>query len=445
MPSPSGSREEALPEAVAAVSLKGHRSFNAYLTGEAASLLGTSVHAVALPALAVLELGAGPDQVALLALLGHLPSFVLALPAGVVVDRHGKKRLLVVTDLVAAAAVAAIPVSAAAGVLSIAVLYAVALTVGAATVLHNAAAISVVPQLVPAGLLHAANSRVGVAFSSADIAGTYAGTAVVAVVGASRAFALDTVSYLLSAWCASRIRLERPAAVPVRRRMMRQIVEGMGYVARDPLARPLVASLAVTGLGTGMVNTYWGFHLLTALQAGPVGLGVVMGVCGAGGLVGAFLAPRLVRRFGPGRVLVTSFTLCAAMGVPLLLARPGAALAGGPRSGRDGADGRGGVRRYDAAVRAAADLPAGAAGPGPADIDVACDREPVPRHRGRRCPRRDDVRADRAGGRHGAAVRAGRPAVPVSRARPGPDAGRAGRCIPSVSSSPWSVSSCVEL
>ncbi|GGT51630.1 MFS transporter [Streptomyces kurssanovii] len=323
VPSPSGSREEALPEAVAAVSLKGHRSFNAYLTGEAASLLGTSVHAVALPALAVLELGAGPDQVALLALLGHLPSFVLALPAGVIVDRHGKKRLLVVTDLVAAAAVALIPVSAAAGVLSIAVLYAVALTVGAATVLHNAAAISVVPQLVPAGLRHVANSRVGVAFSSADIAGTYAGTAVVAVVGASRAFALDAVSYLLSAWCASRIRLERPAAVPVRRRMMRQIVEGMGYVARDPLARPLVASLALTGLGTGMVNTYWGFHLLTALQAGPVGLGVVMGVCGAGGLVGAFLAPRLVRRFGPGRVLVTSFTLCAAMGVPLLLARPG--------------------------------------------------------------------------------------------------------------------------
>lgn len=54
-------------------SLRAHPSFAAYLTGEAASLLGTSAHAVALPALAVLVLHANPGQIATLAVLSQAP------------------------------------------------------------------------------------------------------------------------------------------------------------------------------------------------------------------------------------------------------------------------------------------------------------------------------------------------------------------------------------
>ncbi|MFJ8011084.1 methyltransferase domain-containing protein [Streptomyces sp. NPDC096339] len=71
--------------------------FGLYLSGEASGLLGTSVHLVALPALAVLELDATAGQAALLASLAslaHLPTFLLALPAGAIVDRHGKRALL---------------------------------------------------------------------------------------------------------------------------------------------------------------------------------------------------------------------------------------------------------------------------------------------------------------------------------------------------------------
>lgn len=46
--------------------LRGRRALTDRLPGEAAGLLGTSVHAVALPALAVLEPKAGPEQVAAL-------------------------------------------------------------------------------------------------------------------------------------------------------------------------------------------------------------------------------------------------------------------------------------------------------------------------------------------------------------------------------------------
>ncbi|MFD3555832.1 MFS transporter [Streptomyces goshikiensis] len=318
------------PGAVGAeeTSLRGHRSFGAYLAGESAGLLGTSVHVVALPALAVLELKATPGQVATLAFLAQAPVFVLALPAGAVVDRHGTRALMVGTDLVAAAVVAAIPAAALAGALSVPVLYAVAVVLGATAVLHQAAAIAIVPQLVGPALLHRANARVGAAFGVADTAGTYLGTAVVTLAGAARAFWLDSASYLVSAWFASRIAVSgRPPAGSGRRRrrIAAEIGEGLAYTARTPLVRDLVGALAVTGFATGLTGTFFAYHLLTALHAGPTGLGFVMGISGAGAFAGALAAPRIAARYGPGPVLVAGFAAYPVLGVPLLLARPGTA------------------------------------------------------------------------------------------------------------------------
>ncbi|WP_328786514.1 MFS transporter [Streptomyces sp. NBC_00273] len=300
--------------------------FRWYLSGESAGLVGTSVHLVALPTLAVLELDATAGQAALLASLAHLPTFLLALPAGGIVDRYAKRALLVGTDLAGTAVVMVVPVAALAGMLSMPVLYAVALVLGAVTVLHQAAAIAIVPQLVEPALLHRANARVGAAFGAADTAGTYLGTAVVAVVGASRAFWLDALSYLVSACCATR--LPEPGR-PVRgkgrsgRRLAGEIGEGLAYTARTPLVRDLVLALTLTGVGVGVTGALFAYYVLTALEAGPTGLGIVMGVSGVGALVGALAAPRIVARFGPGPTLLAGFATCPVAGVPLLVAGPG--------------------------------------------------------------------------------------------------------------------------
>ncbi|MFJ3841721.1 hypothetical protein ACIPY6_40295 [Streptomyces sp. NPDC090054] len=105
--------------------------------------------------------------------------------------------------------------------------------------------------------------------------------------------------------------------------MVREIREGLVYVARAPLLRTLVLCLAGTGFATGMISTYWAYHLLTELGTGTTGLGVLMGASGVGCLAGALAAPHLVRRFGPGPVLVAGFAAYPLMGVPLLIAGPG--------------------------------------------------------------------------------------------------------------------------
>ncbi|MEU2354421.1 MFS transporter [Streptomyces misionensis] len=160
------------------------RSLRAYWAGEATSLAGSPVHAVALPVVAVVQLHATPGQVSLLATASTAAACVLALPAGVVGDRHGKRPLMVATDLAAAAVVAAVPLCWATGSLSMPVLYTVALLLSVLTVLHQAASIAIVPRFVRPQDLPAAHSRIEAACSVADTAGTYGGTLVVGLVGA---------------------------------------------------------------------------------------------------------------------------------------------------------------------------------------------------------------------------------------------------------------------
>lgn len=322
------------PPRPATVSAWTNRSFRAYWAGEATSLAGSSLHGVALPVIAVLEIKATPGQVSLLTAAAMTPAVALSLPAGVVGDRYAKKWLMVATDLAAAAVVAAVPTCWAFGALSMPVLYAAALLLGALTVLHEAAASALVPELVEHEQLLDANSQITAVYNIADISGAYGGTLVISLAGAVRTLWLDCASYLISAWCASQIRpLSTPESTRAQRNRPRTDVltairEGVRYVMHDPHQRPLLLALGVHALAGRIIDTYFAYTLLTTLHSGSTGLGLVAGAAGAGGLAGALATPHLIRRFGPYPVMLSGFLGYLLCGVPLLLAQPGPAWLG---------------------------------------------------------------------------------------------------------------------
>ncbi|GAA3711176.1 MFS transporter [Streptomyces tremellae] len=409
-PAHAGALDAATP--APAPSLRGHRSFQAYWLGEATALAGSSVSAVALPVIAAMELDATPGQVSMLASTVMAPGFLLALPAGVAGDRCSKKRLMMGTDLAAAAVVAVVPACWAAGTLSMPVLYCVALLLGALTVLHQAAAIAIVPELVEPHLVPAANAQVMAAFAVAGSAGTYGGTAAVSLLGAARCLLLDSASYLISAWCASRISTIRTARHPAGPRpgMITSIREGIAHVLRDPLQRPLVLTMAYHAFAEGIVVTYFAYYLLTELHYGSAGLGLVLGAVGAGSLVGALVAGRLVDRIGPGAVLLLGFAAYPICGTPILLAR----------SGHGWLIALGTAAAVQAvAVTAAAStqrslrtiVPTASSVPCPADLCVAGRRSPPSGNRGGGRRRRRGRCVGGAADRHGASSRSGGPAV----------------------------------
>lgn len=301
-----------------------HRGFRLYLAGQCASLSGGAVTAVAVPAVAILDLHASAAQVAILAFLSQLPSFLVALPAGVLADRHSKRFLMITGDLAAAVVLVSVPLASVLGVLRIPHLYGAVFVLGIAKVLHEAAAISYLPDLVDGEVLQNANSKIGAAFSVADSAGSNLGAALVAVLGAARSVFADVLSHLVSAWCIWRIRGgSQQYRLQKHIGMAEGIRTGLGYVARHEIIRPLILALSTLGFALGIMNTYRTFFLLSMLNWSPATLGLVMGIGGLGSLIGALLAPRISESFGPGPPIIVGFALTPLTEVPLLFADPG--------------------------------------------------------------------------------------------------------------------------
>lgn len=80
-----------------------------YLTASALSLLGNSVVAVALPLLVLLRTGSATSA-GTVALATAVPAILVGIVGGLVIDRVGRRRASIVSDVVSAGAVAALPV-----------------------------------------------------------------------------------------------------------------------------------------------------------------------------------------------------------------------------------------------------------------------------------------------------------------------------------------------
>ncbi|WP_129260341.1 MFS transporter [Streptomyces sp. M3] len=250
------------PLSSAGISLWRHQDFRRYLTGQAASVTGSSITQMALPVLAVLHLDATTAQVAWLAFLGQLPPALLALHAGALADRHSKRQQMITGDLVSATVLATVPVAAALGTLTLAQLMIVAVVQGAASVLHDAAAISLLPSLVDRSLIQRSNSRVGALFAVAAAAGSHLGAALTVLLGPARALLGDVASYLISAVCTARIQTSEPARVrPETRRLRGEIAEGLRYVRGDDRLWTLTLVNATTSFALGLLNTLWALYL----------------------------------------------------------------------------------------------------------------------------------------------------------------------------------------
>ncbi|MET9835321.1 MFS transporter [Streptomyces sp. NPDC006385] len=177
--------------------------------------------------------------------------------------RYSKRRQMITGDLVSAAVLTTVPVAAALGTLTLTQLMVVAVVQGAASVLHDAAAISLLPSLVDRSLIQRSNSRVGALFAIAATAGSHLGAALTALLGPARALLGDVASFLVSAGCTARIQAREPASHrPEARRLREEIGEGLRYVHGDERLVTLTLVNATTSFGLGLLNTLWALHLL---------------------------------------------------------------------------------------------------------------------------------------------------------------------------------------
>ena len=267
---------------------------------------GSAITGYALPLTAILVLGAGPVQMALLRGAEFVPHLLFGLFAGVWIDRARRQPILVGADLGRAGLLATIPLATLLGVVSFPQLWLVVFAVSTLTACSSLAAVSLLPRIVPAHQLIAANSRLTTTDAALAIAMPSAASGIVQFVGAPRAILADALSYLVSASTLRRLRTTETAE---RARITRAIVaceiaEGLRELIRTPALRALTIAVSVGTFGTAMQSTVSFLFLLNELHLTPILIGV-LGTCGgAGGLVGAACAARASRHLGVGPAII---------------------------------------------------------------------------------------------------------------------------------------------
>ena len=197
------------------------------------------------------------------------------------------------------------------------------------TVAFSVAAPALVPALVPRAALAQANGRLELARSAAYAGGPALGGSLVAWAGASAAFVLATV--LSIAAIALLWRLVEPPRVPrAPRHPLREVQDGAVFVWRDPMLRPLLLTAVAWNIAWFVLQSVYVPYAIRVLGLGAGVVGVTLGAFGAGMVVGALLAPRLVRAMPFGRAIqlgpVVSVVAAVAMVATLFV--PSAWVAG---------------------------------------------------------------------------------------------------------------------
>ena len=307
------------------MSLWRHADFMKLWAGQTVSELGSVVTRTAVPLVALLVLGAGPFEMALLVVAGSLAVLLVGFFAGAWVDRLRRLPLLIWTDAIRAVLLFSIPTAYVAGVLRIEYLYVVVFLEGSLGALFDAAYPAYVPSLIGVDRVLEGNSKLATSSSLAEIGGPGLAGGLVQLIGAPFAILVDAVSFGVSAISLGLIRRPEPArptptsVTPIRE----EILEGLRLVRRHPLLVPLTLRSVIAHVAGSFYGVLYTIYLIDDLQLSPFLLGVVVSAGGVGSLVGSFLAPRVIGRLGFGPALIWTAIGASIIGVLT-------PLAGGP-------------------------------------------------------------------------------------------------------------------
>jgi MFS family permease len=301
----------------------GNADFARLWAGESVSLIGTQVTQFAMPLVAVLSLNATVTEVGVLNALRFVPVLLLSLLAGVWLDRRRRRPVLIGCALGNAVLIGLVPLSSAAGFLSIDLLYAVVTLTGLLSMTFDVGSLSYVPSLVGREQLAQANGRIQASTAFAGVAGPGLAGLLVGLITAPVTLSVDAVSYLFSAAGLISIRSREPApeVPPGPASVRRSIAEGLQVIWGTRLLRAMLTQGAALNLFFGGYTTLFLVYALRVVHLSPLQLGIVMASQAAGALAGATAASRVRTALGLGRTLTVNTVFMSVTLLALLIPR----------------------------------------------------------------------------------------------------------------------------
>jgi MFS family permease len=305
------------------VSLRKHRNFRLFFTGQVISVSGTWMQNVAL-AWFVYELTHSPLAVGILTFCRFSPQTLFVLFAGVLADRIDNRRLVITTQAASMAVSIALTVLAFSGSTRVWPVYALALLAGIAQVFDSPGRHALVYQMVGRAELPNAIALNTSVFNASRVVGPGIAGVLIASVGVGYCFALNAVSFtaVLAALLLMNTRELHPVERPEQRpTLLGGVREGLSFARGD--RRVSLVLLLVLVVGTLGVNNAVILPVLASeLHAGPEVFGLLSAAFGAGALLGALATASLGR--ASWKVLVVGTT---GFGAAMLLVAPQSTVA----------------------------------------------------------------------------------------------------------------------
>jgi predicted MFS family arabinose efflux permease len=227
---------------------------------------------------------------------------------------------MIICDLLSLTLFGSIAISAWLHVLTLAQLLAVSLLAGLVSVFFRSAFQAYIPLILQKDELVDGNSKLQASGAFATVSGPGIGGAIAQFLGVAAGVMLNAASFAVSAICL----LATPAtetdarASRPKRELGKEIGEGLRFLLHDPYLLPLALFTSTLSLGVSGSDSLMIVFYVRTLGVTPSATGIILGLMGAGGLFGAIISARLVRRYGSARaMLVCRFLLTFALLLPL--------------------------------------------------------------------------------------------------------------------------------
>jgi DHA3 family tetracycline resistance protein-like MFS transporter len=286
------------------------RDFRLLWLGMAVSLLGDGIFLVAM-AWEAYALWNAPAALSLIGVAMTVPMIGCLLPAGVLSDRLDRRRLMLWADLGRALALSGLAALTFSGKLTYWELVAIVAVYSVGTAFFTPAFEAIVPDIVPAGDLAAANSLDQFVRPVAlRLAGPAAGGAIVAGVGAGMAFGIDAASFLASAAAVFFIRPPAHARSEHVHSSVQAVREGFAFVRRRVWLWGTLLSAAIAYLAfMGPAEVLLPYVVKNDLHASAGDLGLVFAAGGIGAICAALVMGHLGHPRRDVTVMYVTWTL----------------------------------------------------------------------------------------------------------------------------------------
>ena len=273
------------------------RDFSLLWTAQLISTAGSALTDLA-AGIYVFRITGSALAVGLTLMVTAIPSLIVGLLAGVYVDRHDRKRILIVTCLIQAVVVGLIAVVIGIDAIALPGLYALLLLNAGVKQFFDPAHDSLIPEIANDEELAAANSFLSIAAFGSTAIG-FAGAGLLASVDMRLAFLLDAASFLICAGLISLMgRYEMPvpedeASVSV---VIDNLKSGLGTLFGTPVLRALFVVGGLMFFSFGLWNVLLLPMSLRELHATEFQYGLQEGLTSVGFVIGSFFMARFSSR-----------------------------------------------------------------------------------------------------------------------------------------------------